>query len=217
MPATEHISRWASSSFDISSENSATGCRSCTATCSAMFSARLVLPIDGRAARMTRFDRCSPAVMRSRSRNPVPMPVTPSGALAGGQLGDAHERVGEQLADRGEVLAVSVPREVVHDLLGLVDEILDLAGAVVAELRDLPAGPDQAAQRRVGAHDLGVAPRRSRPPAATRRARRPASCRRPPRACPASAAGRETVSWSIFCAPCASSRIARKISACVVR
>ena len=79
-------------------------------------------------------------------------------ALARRELGDAHERVGEQLADRREVLAVAVAREVVDDLLRLVDEVLDLARPVVAELRDLAARPDQPAQRRVRAHDLGVAP-----------------------------------------------------------
>ena len=109
-----------------------------------------------------------------------------------------------------------MPREVVHDLLGLVDEVLDLAGAVVAKLRDLPAGPDQAAERRVGAHDLGIAPGvrdHGGDSASAKTWALPPTSSRVPRICSWS----ETVSWSIFCAPCASSRIARKISACVVR
>ena len=74
---TEHSRRWAISALDISSENSATGFCNVTATCSAMLSARLVLPIEGRAARITRFDFCRPEVWRSSSPKPVGRPVTP--------------------------------------------------------------------------------------------------------------------------------------------
>ena len=47
-------------------------------TCCAMFSTRLVLPIDGRAATMTMSDGCRPEVISSRSAKPVGTPVTSS-------------------------------------------------------------------------------------------------------------------------------------------
>ena len=43
----------------------ATGTRALIAACSAMFIARLVLPIDGRPATMIRSPFCSPAVIWS--------------------------------------------------------------------------------------------------------------------------------------------------------
>ena len=47
-------------------------------TCCAMFSTRLVFPIDGRAAMMTRSDGCRPDVISSRSVKPVGTPVMSS-------------------------------------------------------------------------------------------------------------------------------------------
>ena len=44
--------------------------------CSAMFSTKLVLPIDGRAATMTRSDFWKPDVISSRSTKPLGTPVT---------------------------------------------------------------------------------------------------------------------------------------------
>ena len=46
------------------------------AACSAMFSTRLVFPIDGRAATMTRSDFWKPEVISSSSTKPVGTPVT---------------------------------------------------------------------------------------------------------------------------------------------
>ena len=74
LPST-HISRWVTSSRDISIEKIATGSCSRMPTCAATFSASDVLPIPGRAARITRFEDWKPAVIRSSSRKPVATPV----------------------------------------------------------------------------------------------------------------------------------------------
>ena len=69
--ASDERSRLASCSRDISSEKNATVFFDWHATLRAILSAKLVLPIPGRAARMIRSLRLSPVIMRSRS----PMPV----------------------------------------------------------------------------------------------------------------------------------------------
>ncbi len=66
--------RMNSDSFDISRlKNPATP--PCVATCWQMFSTRLVLPIDGRAATITMSPGCRPRVLRSMSSKPVGTPV----------------------------------------------------------------------------------------------------------------------------------------------
>ena len=67
MRPREPTTRKASCDAPISMENTATGSPSCTATCSAMFRAKAVLPMEGRAASTIRSPFCRPAVMRSRS------------------------------------------------------------------------------------------------------------------------------------------------------
>ena len=59
--------------------NTATGCFFSMATCSAMFIAKLVLPMPGRAATMTRSPGCRPLVLRSISVNPVASPASALG------------------------------------------------------------------------------------------------------------------------------------------
>ena len=63
--------RLASCSFDISSEKNATVFLDLHATFRAILSAKLVLPIPGRAARMIRSERLRPVIIRSRSPIPV--------------------------------------------------------------------------------------------------------------------------------------------------
>jgi len=58
--------RMVSCSVFISREKTSVGTPA-RAACSAMFSASAVLPMEGRAARMTRSPRLKPPVMRSRS------------------------------------------------------------------------------------------------------------------------------------------------------
>ena len=67
-----------SCSFDISRLKTPTVMSVLVPTCCAMFSTRLVFPIDGRAAMMTRSDGCRPDVISSRSVKPVGTPVTSS-------------------------------------------------------------------------------------------------------------------------------------------
>ena len=64
MLATLESSRRTSCSLLISRLKTPTLLRSLTAACSAMLSAKLVLPTDGRAATITRSLFCSPVVRR---------------------------------------------------------------------------------------------------------------------------------------------------------
>ena len=75
MLATDESSRRTSCSLLISRLKMPTLFLSRTAACSAMLSAKLVLPIDGRAARITRSLFWSPVVSASRSPKPVRMPL----------------------------------------------------------------------------------------------------------------------------------------------
>ena len=72
--AWEATKRWASSDSDISRENSATACPASTAF-SAMLATSADLPIEGRAARMTRLPAWKPPVFSSRSLKPDGVPV----------------------------------------------------------------------------------------------------------------------------------------------
>ena len=72
------------------------------------------------------------------------------------QLSDAFEALFQQVLDVAELGRDAALREVEHDLLGAVDEHLRLARALPAELRDLLAGGDQAAERRHLADDACV-------------------------------------------------------------
>ena len=65
--AREQSKRSSNASRDISSEKMPTTFPSTMAAFSAMFIANAVLPIEGRAARMTRSDFCKPLVISSRS------------------------------------------------------------------------------------------------------------------------------------------------------
>ena len=65
-----------SCSFDISRLKTPTVMPACTPTCCATFITKLVLPIEGRAATITRSDRWRPEVISSRSVKPVGTPVT---------------------------------------------------------------------------------------------------------------------------------------------
>ena len=59
----------------LQAEDADASCPPVTAACSAMLSARLVLPTDGRAARMMRSLFWRPVVSVSRSAKPVRMPL----------------------------------------------------------------------------------------------------------------------------------------------
>ena len=78
MRASDVSMRRNSCSFDISRLKKPTVMSVFVPTCCAMLSTRLVLPIDGRAATMTRSDGWRPDVISSRSVNPVGTPVMSS-------------------------------------------------------------------------------------------------------------------------------------------
>ena len=65
--AREQSRRSSSASRDISNENIPTTFRSSIEAFSAMFIAKAVLPMEGRAAMMTRSERWKPLVISSRS------------------------------------------------------------------------------------------------------------------------------------------------------
>ena len=79
MEPTIRTASWAA---PISMEKMATGRPSFSATCSAMFTANEVFPIEGRAANTIMSPACSPEVIRSRSAKPVGTPVTSAGLSA---------------------------------------------------------------------------------------------------------------------------------------
>ena len=74
--ASEHIMRRISAAALISRLKTATGNFNSIATCSAMFIARDVLPIEGRAATMIISPPCKPSVILSKSTKPVEMPLS---------------------------------------------------------------------------------------------------------------------------------------------
>jgi hypothetical protein len=76
MRASPASMRSMSSNLDISSEKISTGILCCSEACMATFTAHDVLPPPGRAATITRFSRCRPAVISSSLVNPVGTPVT---------------------------------------------------------------------------------------------------------------------------------------------
>ena len=99
--ASLHIRRCVTSAFDISSVNSATGVCVRTPRFAAMQSASADFPIDGRAARITRFPGWNPDVRRSRSRKPHGTAGDVHARLV--ELRDPLEALGEQRADVVEV------------------------------------------------------------------------------------------------------------------
>jgi len=75
MRPSEDIMRMVSDSPGISMLKTATGFMDLIATFSAMFIAKLVLPIEGRPAMTMRSAGCRPEVISSRSLKPVETPV----------------------------------------------------------------------------------------------------------------------------------------------
>ena len=71
-------------------------------------------------------------------------------------MADALERLDERVFEEDELAVGAAFGELEDELLGARDELGRLALALPAELRDLAAGADQAAERRVLADDLGV-------------------------------------------------------------
>ena len=89
-------------------------------TCCAMFSTRLVFPIDGRAAMMTRSDGWRPDVISSRSVKPVGTPVTSS--LRACSFSIVSRLALRQVAQRHEAVADLVVGDREDRVLGLVED-----------------------------------------------------------------------------------------------
>ena len=100
MLATEESRRSTSCSLLISRLKMPTTLPSLTAACSAKLRARLVLPMEGRAAMRTRSDFWSPVVMVSRSAKPVRIPLDLTLVLV--QVVEAVVGVVEEMLQRGE-------------------------------------------------------------------------------------------------------------------
>ena len=115
---------------------------------------RVDFPMAGRPATMIIWPACSPLVRSSRSAKPVGTPYNPAVAVA--DRLDLVEDAVHDVGERGVVLGRALVGDLVDLGLRLVDDVVDLALAGVAELDDLGAGVDEAAQDRLLVDDLGV-------------------------------------------------------------
>ena len=121
--------RMNSCSFDISRLNMPTVLPASMPQCSAMFSTKLVLPIDGRAATMTRSDFWKPEVISSRSTKPLGTPVTRPAVLL--QLLDQLIAGIDELADADEAGAHAVLGDLEDRPLGFVEQVVGVLLGVV--------------------------------------------------------------------------------------
>jgi hypothetical protein len=146
--------RMNSCSFDISRLKKPTVMSVDVPTCCAMFSTKLVLPIDGRAATMMRSDGWRPDVISSRSMKPVGTPVTSPLCCCSFsivvKLSCTRSRSGTNPA-RMRALGDREDRA-----LGLVEQDVGLLIGLVGVGQDLVRRVDQAAQRRLLLDDARV-------------------------------------------------------------
>ena len=116
-------------------------------TCCAMFSTRLVFPIDGRAATMIRSDGCRPDVISSRSVKPVGTPVISS--LRACSFSIVSRLRLRQVAQRDEAVAHLVVGDREDRVLGLVEDDVGLLFGLVGGREDLVGREDQVPERRL--------------------------------------------------------------------
>ncbi len=143
-----------SCSFDISRLNMPTVMSVLVPTCCAMFSTRLVLPIDGRAATMMRSDGCRPEVISSRSVKPVGTPVTSS--LRACSFSMVSRLRLRQLLERDEPVADLVVGDREDGVLGLIEDDVGVLLAVVGSGENLVGREDQTAEGGLLLDDAGV-------------------------------------------------------------
>ena len=124
-------------------------------TCCAMFSVKLVLPIEGRAATMTRSDGCSPDVISSSWSKPVGTPVT--SPLCSCSFSIVWKPCCTRSLQRHEPAAEAVcrrsRRSPARPRRGASSAS---SSASYARRQDLVGGEDQAAKRRLLLDDAGV-------------------------------------------------------------
>ena len=154
MRATDVSSRMNNCSRDISRLKKPTVRPSFMRACSAMFSTRLVFPIDGRAAMITRSPAWSPRVIWSRSVKPVPMPVMSFFVLE--QLFDLRQRLLDDVAHRQEADAGAVFGDREDRLLRLVEDDVRVVFRLVGAGVICASAEDQRAQRRLLLDDARV-------------------------------------------------------------
>ena len=123
------------------------------ATFSAMFVARAVLPMLGRAARTTNSPGCSPPVRLSRSRKWVGV-ASPYAARQTGV--DAVEGLDEQILDVGHAIGSSPIVDGENLFLRVAEQFLRLVGRIPGIAENLGAGVDQFPHRGLVANDFRI-------------------------------------------------------------
>ena len=125
------------------------------AALTAMLTARLLFPMEGRAPRMIRSARCSPPRYSSRSGNPDMMGIPENSASA---AADARScRYWSYISLSGTKLrGWPVPPDGEQGVLGLPHGGLDVLRVGVAQVYDPVAGVDQPSHARGSGDDLRV-------------------------------------------------------------
>ena len=123
-------------------------------TCCAMFSTRLVFPIDGRAAMMTRSEGCRPDVRASRSVKPGRHAREEPLVLL--QLLDRVEAALHELAQRHEAGLDPTFGNLENRPFGLVELHIGVRLGFVGRGEDLVGGVDQIPEGRLLLHDTRV-------------------------------------------------------------
>ena len=150
--ASEASRRWESSRWLISRLNRSAGLRSIAPTWVRIPSAKLVLPIDGRAPTIVRLEGCRPSRMLSRSVNPVAVPVMCPLPRSSIQSTDSCR---SSPRDRTvSALRRSATSRIICSAESMTAR--DVVGRAVGEVGDLPARPDEAPQDGELLDDAGV-------------------------------------------------------------
>ena len=127
---------------------------------SAMLSARLVLPTDGRAADDHEVGRLQAGRERIEVREAGPDAADL--AAVGVQVVEPVEGVVEKLLEGAEAGREPALRDGVQLRLGAIDRLLDLRRVLVADAGDSPGGGDQVPQDGLALDDAGVLRREDR-------------------------------------------------------
>ena len=154
IPTPAERRRSASCSLLISSEKTPTFLASRTAACWAMFSARLVFPTLGRAARMIRSDGWKPPSSVSSWREAGRDAQDLAAMLV--QVLEPVVGLAQQRRQRLEAAGGAVLADLEQDPLRPVDGDLGVVRLLVADRRDPPGGADQVAQHRLALDDAAV-------------------------------------------------------------
>ena len=152
--ASEHNMRKISDDALISRLNTPTGSPISSATCSAMFIARDVLPTKGRAATMIISPPCRPSVILSRSVKPVAMPLNSPLRLK--KCSIVSNRLVDELFDVLDLVLLARFVDVQDLLFHLVQQLLDVPLEIIDPPDHPRAGLDQLPQQILLADDIQV-------------------------------------------------------------